>query len=99
MSALNIKLCPLQSAKCALKCHSVDETVCALRCLQGSTSVGTREEAGEQGAVRDTRGAGDGANWEIHDQHKISTFSNLHKFLRDLRSLKEISKISQYKFI
>ena len=27
-------------------------------------------EAGEQGAVRDTRRARDGANWEIHDQQK-----------------------------
>ena len=78
----------MQSAKCALKCHSVDETVCALRCLQGSTSVGTREETGEQGAVRDTRGAGDGANWEIHDQHKILTFSNFTQVFAWLEKLK-----------
>ena len=58
-----------------------------------------RLETREEGAdVRDTRAAGDGANWEIHDQHKILALSNFQKVF-NLKGVKEMCNTHQSKFI
>ena len=82
----------VQSAKCALKCHSVDETVCGVRCLQGS-SVLEPERRRESREPCVTPG---GPEMEPIGRFMISTkfqpFQILQKFLTDLRSWRECAK-------